>query len=100
MTPRAPLAHPGVHFPPPILFVMGFGASWALDNQFFPLPFPGAGRAVVITVGLMMTMAGLYVMIWGIAMFRKAMTAIFPNQPANELVTEGAYRFTRNPMYV
>jgi protein-S-isoprenylcysteine O-methyltransferase Ste14 len=98
--PRAPLAHPGVQFPPPILFVLGFGATWLLDDHVRPLPFPGVGRAVAVALGVVVAIAGLYIMIWGIAMFRKAMTAIFPNQPANELVTDGAYRFTRNPMYV
>jgi protein-S-isoprenylcysteine O-methyltransferase Ste14 len=97
---RAPLAHPGVQFPPPILFLIGFGVAWLFDEQVRPLPFPGVGRAVAVAAGVVVMIAGLYVMIWGIAMFRKAMTAIFPNQPANELVTDGAYRFTRNPMYV
>jgi protein-S-isoprenylcysteine O-methyltransferase Ste14 len=100
MTARAPLANPGVQFPPPILFLFGFGAAWLLDDQVRPLPFPGVGRVVIVLAGVMVLIIGLYVMIWGIAMFRKAMTAIFPNQPANELVTDGAYRYTRNPMYV
>ena len=99
MTARAPLANPGVQFPPPILFLIGFGAAWLLDDQV-PLPFPGVGRVVMVSAGVMVLITGLCVMIWGIAMFRKAMTAIFPNQPANELVTDGAYRYTRNPMYV
>jgi NADH:ubiquinone oxidoreductase subunit K len=30
MTARAPLANPGVQFPPPILFVSAFGVAWFL----------------------------------------------------------------------
>lgn len=39
-------------------------------------------------------------MIWGLITFRSARTAIYPNQPARELVAKGPYRFSRNPMYV
>lgn len=39
-------------------------------------------------------------MIWGLFTFRRARTAIYPNQPARELVANGPYRFSRNPMYV
>jgi protein-S-isoprenylcysteine O-methyltransferase Ste14 len=99
MTPRAPLANPGVQFPPPILFVLGFVAARLLGNQVRALPFPGVPPIVVELLGTVMLIAGLFVMFWGIAAFRRVMTAIFPNQPANELVTDGPYRFTRNPMY-
>jgi protein-S-isoprenylcysteine O-methyltransferase Ste14 len=99
MTPRAPLANPGVQFPPPILFVGGFGAALLVGNQLRPLPFPGVGAVVVEVIGAALVVAGFSLMVWGVATFRRVMTAIFPNQPANELVTDGPYRFTRNPMY-
>jgi protein-S-isoprenylcysteine O-methyltransferase Ste14 len=99
MTARAPLANPGVQFPPPVLFVIAFGVSWLLDGSVRALPFPGISPVVGKVIGALILIAGFYLMVWGIAAFRRVMTAIFPNQPANELVTDGPYRFTRNPMY-
>lgn len=99
MTARAPLANPGVQFPPPILFVSAFGVAWFLDNQLRALPFPAISPIAGRVIGAVVMIVGFYVTISGIAAFRRVMTAIFPNQPANELVTDGPYRFTRNPMY-
>jgi len=99
MAARARLANPGVQFPPPVLFVSGFVAAWLLGDQIRTLPFPGVAPIVLEIIGVAVLIGGLYLMFWGIAAFRRVMTAIFPNQPANELVTDGPYRFSRNPMY-
>ena len=99
MTARTPLPNPGVQFPPPILYALGFGIAWLLDDGVRALPFPAIGPVAAKIIGLVVAIAGMYVTISGIAAFRRVMTAIFPNQPANELVTDGPYRFTRNPMY-
>jgi len=98
MSERAPLANPGVHFPPPILYILGFGGGLLLENQVRSLRFP-VDEMVVEIFGAAVFLAGMYILIWGIATFRRALTAIFPNQPASELVKDGPYRFTRNPMY-
>jgi protein-S-isoprenylcysteine O-methyltransferase Ste14 len=98
MTSRKRLPNPGVQFPPPILYIAGFGGAWLLDLQH-ALPVPGVSRRIVEVLGLVVLIAGIVLMISGIAEFRRTMTAIFPNQPASELVTSGPYRFTRNPMY-
>jgi protein-S-isoprenylcysteine O-methyltransferase Ste14 len=100
MTERKPLSNPGVQFPPPILFIGGFGAGELLQHQLISLPFPGVRPVIVEVFGVVVLIAGISMMIWGLAAFRRAMTAIFPNQPANELVRDGPYRYTRNPMYV
>lgn len=99
MTARAPLANPGVQFPPPALFALAFGVAWVLDGSVRALPFPAVSQMVARMIGGFIGIVGLSITISGIAAFRRVMTAIFPNQPANELVTDGPYRFTRNPMY-
>ena len=99
MTTHAPMANPGVQFPPPILWVSAFAVAWFLDDQVRALPFPAISPIAGRVIGAVVVIVGLYVLISGIAAFRRVMTAIFPNQPANELVTDGPYRFTRNPMY-
>src|SRR5688572_22018650 len=95
----APIANPGVRFPPPFLFAAGFLAGWALARRI-PLPLlPEGARAVGEAVGLLLAAAGLTLVFWGIATFRAHRTGVFPNQPAARIVRGGPYRFTRNPMY-
>lgn len=43
---------------------------------------------------------GLGLMAWGMLTFRKARTAIYPNERARQLVETGPFRYTRNPMYL
>ena len=94
-----PMRHPGVRFPPPVLFVAGLVAGWALDRYGRALPLPGVGTAAARGVGLVLVLLGLALVGWGIATFRRARTAIIPHYPASQVVDRGPYRFTRNPMY-
>jgi len=44
--------------------------------------------------------AGLAVMLWAWWLFRKHGTAICPTAKTDRLITEGIYRYSRNPMYL
>jgi len=91
---------PRVAFPPPLLFVAALGASLLLDRRL-GLDIDGEGAGFIQTaLGILLVLAGLGLMIWGIITFLLARTAIYPNQPARQCVVGGPYRFTRNPMYV
>ena len=91
---------PRVVFPPPLLFVAGLGASLLLDQRLgIAIDGDGSGFSQTV-IGVVLVFAGLGVMIWGIATFLLARTAIYPNRPARQCVVAGPYRFTRNPMYV
>ncbi len=99
MSDRVPLSNAGVRFPPPLIFLIGFLAGWGLDRYWRVLPLsPFAGTALkpfgfaALTLGV--ALAG-----WGMVTFRRAKTAIHPHHSASRLVTNGPYRFTRNPMY-
>ncbi len=95
----APIAKPGVRFPPPWLFAAGLLAGWYLSRRA-PLPLISDGaRNVSEAAGVVLAVAGLAIVFWGIATFRAHRTAVFPNQPATRIVRAGPYRFTRNPMY-
>ena len=93
-------AHPGVVFPPPFLFILGFAVS-LLAHKFLPLYLiPVSLSGIFEIIGRLFTLIGLAFMIWGLLTFHRFRTGIFPNQPASEVVTAGPYRFSRNPMYV
>jgi protein-S-isoprenylcysteine O-methyltransferase Ste14 len=99
VTDSSPPRHAGVHFPPPILYVAGIVAGMLLD-RWRPLRIADGwilGR-VAITVISFAVFAALFV--GAFSLFLRARTAIIPNRPASVLVTDGPYRFTRNPMYV
>ena len=67
-------------------------ATPALD---FVLPY-AAGIATLIAV------PGLVVAVEGVRVFRRHATTVNPIKPgeASSMVTEGVYRYTRNPMYL
>lgn len=94
-----PLTNPGVRFPPPILFVGGFLFGWLLHRYLYALPLSVFGGSAVTPIGLSIALPGVGLIGWGMLTFRRAHTAILPRYSASALVTEGPYRFTRNPMY-
>lgn len=93
-------AHPGVRFPPPLLFVFGLAAGWLL-HRVYPLPLLGAAeRSLAVVPGWSLILVSLGLTAWALVSFRRAHTAVIPNRPATMLVLGGPYRFTRNPMYL
>jgi protein-S-isoprenylcysteine O-methyltransferase Ste14 len=91
---------PGVPFPPPFVFLAGGAGAWLLHRWIaFEIDGDGAGP-VQEKLGALLAVAGFGLMLWGIATFARAGTAIVPYSPATALVHRGPYRFTRNPMYV
>lgn len=90
---------PGVRFPPPALFVAGFLVG-LLVHRLAPVsigPPYSLGRDLA---GVVLVVAGLSWMVWGLWTFHRAQTPIIPLAPASKVVTWGPYRFSRNPMYV
>jgi protein-S-isoprenylcysteine O-methyltransferase Ste14 len=89
--------HARIMFPPPMLF-LGFLIGALVLNWLFPLPEPWttilriAGGAAVVS-GLLLGGAA-------ISRMRRAHTSPGPDRPTTALVTEGPYRFTRNPIYL
>jgi len=93
-------AGPGVHLPPPLLFVAAVGGGIMLDRAL-PLPvLPEGWRIVNVVAGWTLLAPGLVVALWALFTFFAARTAVMPNRPARRLVTTGPYRWSRNPMYL
>jgi protein-S-isoprenylcysteine O-methyltransferase Ste14 len=97
---KGTLEHPGVVFPPPLLYFLGFGFGWLLHRAWPLHVVLGGPTPMTLTAGWVCVALGLAFMLWGAATFFRHRTAILPMRPAARLVTVGPYRYSRNPMYV
>ena len=84
---------------PPILFAGAIAAALLLGRAF-PLVWPGLDDAGARVVGYAFGLAGLALTAWGLVTLYRARTNILPHKGADRLVTEGAFRFRRNPIYM
>lgn len=89
--------NPGVITPPPLIYA-GALAVGLLANRRFRVPF--LPRPLARTLGRPTIAFGFVVGLLGFREMRRAETNVDPYKPATTVVTEGPYRFTRNPMYV
>ena len=88
---RVRLKPPMVFFP---MALLGLGLKWVV-----PLPAPFAA-VVRFPAGAVMVFVGLVLHVATMAPFRRTGQNPLPGNPAPELILEGPYRFSRNPMYL
>ena len=87
--------------PVPWVFVLGYLAGVGLQLTIFSRVHISARTTHVIFIcGAVLFTIGAIIAGWGLLLFYKARTTTTPGQASKALVTQGPYRFTRNPMYV
>ena len=82
---------------PPHYLVLSI-ASIVGINWLVPVPFVAAAFALI--GGLLFLVIGLILAASAARLFSKAKTGIVPFSESTKLVISGAYRLTRNPMYL
>src|SRR4051812_8134489 len=87
----------GVRFPPPLIYVAGLLAGWLLERRY---PLTSLPRNISIAGGIVLILAGLLVTRAAARSMWAAKTSMIPIRPTTAIVSDGVYRFTRNPMYV
>ena len=93
---QAPQGARVIFIPPPLYYAAGLAGGMAI-NAVVALPLGGhpataVAGVVVATLGLALTFAGVAAVI-------RHRTTIVPHHPVATLLTGGAYRLSRNPMY-
>jgi protein-S-isoprenylcysteine O-methyltransferase Ste14 len=91
----------GVIAPPPLIYAGVLAAAFALDWAW-PLAMVPGGLANPVQYALGAAVFAVGGIIAGVAarQFSRAGTSIPPWRPTTALVTDGPYRWSRNPMYV
>lgn len=88
------------HIPwPPILLVLVVAAAIMLA-RVYPLPWPGLDDVYARFVGLGIGLVGFALIVWAAVTMWRHKTTVLPNRGVNELVTEGPFRWRRNPIYL
>ena len=84
-------------FPPPLV-ALAFGFLINYTKNIFPK----IEIKNEIIFGSFMIISGLIIILSAIILFKKYQTTISPLNPSNatKLITEGIYKFSRNPMYL
>ena len=92
--------HPLMHVPVPWVFILTFVAGAGLQH-LAPLTIRSANAILIGRVaGIALTVAGAVLAFAGLGIFKRARTTTVPFETPSRLITNGPYRFTRNPMYV
>jgi protein-S-isoprenylcysteine O-methyltransferase Ste14 len=84
------------YVPPPLYYGAGFAAGVLLDRL---LPLSIGGRPATTVAGVVAGGVGVALMAGGVTGVIRHRTTIVPHHPVSALVTTGAYRWSRNPMY-
>ena len=92
--------NPGVIAPPPFIYLGGLALGLFL-HRLVPLKYlPRTARGIGLTLGSTCISMGFTVLVSGFQQMNNAHTNINPTHPATTIVTEGPFRFTRNPLYL
>jgi protein-S-isoprenylcysteine O-methyltransferase Ste14 len=96
-TPHAP--QPTAVPWPPVLIAAVLAIGW-LAGRLYPLPWPGLNDWPARLVGYGLGAAGLALVAWAIVTLHRAGTTLRPDRGADRLVTNGPFRYRRNPIYM
>ncbi|MBV9701325.1 MAG: isoprenylcysteine carboxylmethyltransferase family protein [Methylobacteriaceae bacterium] len=89
---------PGVRIPPPLLYLAVLAIGILLDVAY---PVHVLPTAIAWTIGALILAAGVALgPLWGIRTMLSANTTVRPDRPATTLVTDGPFRYSRNPLYL
>src|ERR1044071_4253550 len=85
-----------IYIPPPLYYAAGLAGGMAINGV---VTLPLDGRPATVVAGTVVAALGLALTFAGVAAVIRHRTTIVPHHPVATLLTGGAYRLSRNPMY-
>jgi protein-S-isoprenylcysteine O-methyltransferase Ste14 len=82
-----------------VLFLAVLVAGW-LAGRLYPLPWLGLDDLPARLIGYGLGVGGVALVAWALVTLWRAGTTSLPNRGADRLVTDGPFRFRRNPIYL
>ncbi len=89
----------GVCFPPPLVYLIAVVMGYLLHSFYMPLPIDDQTPMRIASV-VMFSVFGLLFLGMSFSHFKRTGQKPEPWTPSPEIITEGIYQYTRNPMYV
>ncbi len=88
---------PGISVPPPVIYLVALLVGLGLDHLWPTAPFSARWGYVA---GAVLIILPILIMPPVLIRFRRAGTPFDVRKTASALITDGPYRFSRNPSYV
>ena len=85
---------------PPLIYTAALLLAWVLERYDAWKWLDSSLAGLPIGVGIALFAIGIGLDLWTILTLRKAGTTMMPNAGAKALLTNGPYRFSRNPIYL
>jgi len=85
-----------IFIPPPLYYAAGLAGGLAVNGL---VALPVGGRPATAVAGALVAALGLALAFGGVVAVIRHRTTIVPHHPVATLLTGGAYRISRNPMY-
>ncbi len=82
---------------PPVWFLL-FAITAMVFSKILPVTLELGTATELLAISLATT--GGFLALWARGLFHKASTTVHPYAEASSLITRGAYRISRNPMYL
>ncbi len=87
----------GVKVPPPLIYLSAIIAGLIL-NYLYPTAFLPVSISRI--VGILSAALAVFILVLAFRAFKLAQTNLEPWKPTNAIVSDGIFRFSRNPIYL
>ena len=88
-----------VRFPPPLVFLGAIALGLIVQRKAVPLSL-GFALGLRVGAGVLILACGVSLVVSARILFKRTGQSPIPWKPTPELILQGPYRFTRNPMYL